>query len=37
VLVDRNEMFLAFRIFAGGFAEGELRFGGVRLRSCAPH
>jgi hypothetical protein len=30
--VDRNELFLAFRVFATGFAGGELRFGGVKLR-----
>ncbi len=33
-VVDRSELFLAFRIFATGFAGGELRFGGVKLR---PH
>jgi lipopolysaccharide biosynthesis glycosyltransferase len=33
-VVDRNELFLAFRVFAIGFAGGELRFGGVKLR---PH
>ncbi len=32
--VDRNELFLAFRVFASGFAGGELRFSGVQLR---PH
>jgi lipopolysaccharide biosynthesis glycosyltransferase len=32
-VVDRNELFLAFRVFAAGFRGGELRFGGVRLRS----
>jgi lipopolysaccharide biosynthesis glycosyltransferase len=31
--VDRNELFLAFRVFATGFSAGELRFGGVELRS----
>ena len=31
-VVDRNELFLAFRVFATGFAGGELRFGGVKLR-----
>src|SRR6202051_81678 len=31
-VVDRNELFLAFRVFAAGFAGGELRFGGVKLR-----
>jgi lipopolysaccharide biosynthesis glycosyltransferase len=30
--VDRSELFLAFRVFATGFAGGELRFGGVTLR-----
>lgn len=30
--VDGNELFLAFRVFATGFAGGELRFGGVKLR-----
>jgi hypothetical protein len=33
-VVDRNELFLAFRIFATGFAGGELRFGGVKLHPC---
>jgi lipopolysaccharide biosynthesis glycosyltransferase len=33
-VVDRSELFLAFRVFAKGFAGGELRFGGVTLR---PH
>ena len=33
-VVDRSELFLAFRVFATGFAAGELRFGGVKLR---PH
>jgi lipopolysaccharide biosynthesis glycosyltransferase len=33
-VVDRSELFLTFRIFATGFAGGELRFGGVKLR---PH
>jgi lipopolysaccharide biosynthesis glycosyltransferase len=33
-VVDRSELFLAFRVFAAGFAGGELRFGGVELR---PH
>jgi len=31
-VVDRSELFLAFRVFATGFAGGELRFGGVTLR-----
>ncbi len=31
-VVDRSELFLAFRVFATGFADGELRFGGVKLR-----
>jgi lipopolysaccharide biosynthesis glycosyltransferase len=31
--VDRNELFLAFRVFATGFPAGELRVGGVKLRS----
>jgi len=31
-VVDRDELFLAFRVFATGFAGGELRFGGVKLR-----
>jgi hypothetical protein len=31
-VVDRSELFLAFRVFAKGFAGGELRFGGVKLR-----
>ena len=35
-VVDRNELFLAFRVFATGFAAGELRFGGVKLRSHRP-
>jgi len=30
-VVDRSELFLAFRVFATGFTCGELRFGGVRL------
>jgi lipopolysaccharide biosynthesis glycosyltransferase len=33
-VVDGSELFLAFRVFATGFAAGELRFGGVKLR---PH
>ena len=36
-VVDRSELFLAFRIFATGFAGGELRFGGVKLRPHEPH
>jgi lipopolysaccharide biosynthesis glycosyltransferase len=35
--VDRNELFLAFRIFATGFSGGELRFGGVKLRPGGSH
>jgi lipopolysaccharide biosynthesis glycosyltransferase len=35
-VVDRNELFLAFRVFATGFAGGELRFGGVKLRPHRP-
>jgi hypothetical protein len=35
-VVDRSELFLAFRIFATGFAGGELRFGGVTLRPLGP-
>jgi hypothetical protein len=35
-VVDRNELFLAFRVFATGFSTGELRFGGVTLRSHRP-
>jgi lipopolysaccharide biosynthesis glycosyltransferase len=35
-VVDRSELFLAFRIFAAGFAGGELRFGGVKLRPHRP-
>ena len=31
-VVDRSELFVAFRVFATGFASGELRFGGVKLR-----
>jgi lipopolysaccharide biosynthesis glycosyltransferase len=33
-VIDRSELFLAFRVFAEGFVAGELRFGGVKLR---PH
>jgi lipopolysaccharide biosynthesis glycosyltransferase len=36
-VVDRSELFLAFRVFATGFAGGELRFGGVKLRPHGPH
>jgi lipopolysaccharide biosynthesis glycosyltransferase len=36
-VVDRYERFLAFRVFATGFAGGELRFGGVKLRPLGPH
>jgi lipopolysaccharide biosynthesis glycosyltransferase len=36
-VVDRSELFLAFRVFATGFAGGELRFGGVKLRPRRPH
>ena len=36
-VVDRSELFLAFRVFATGFAGGELRFGGVILRPHGPH
>ena len=36
-VVDRSELFLAFRVFATGFPGGELRFGGVKLRSHGPH
>jgi lipopolysaccharide biosynthesis glycosyltransferase len=35
--VDGAELFLAFRVFATGFASGELRFGGVTLRPDRPH
>jgi lipopolysaccharide biosynthesis glycosyltransferase len=35
-VVDRSELFLAFRVFATGFAGGELRFGGVTLRPHPP-
>jgi lipopolysaccharide biosynthesis glycosyltransferase len=35
-VVDRNELFLAFRVFAAGFPGGELRFGGVTLRPYGP-
>ena len=31
-VVDRNELFLTFRVFATGFASGELRCGSVKLR-----
>ena len=36
-VVDRSELFLAFRVFATGFPGGELRFGGVKLRSHGPY
>jgi len=36
-VVDRSELFLAFRVFATGFAGGELHFGGVKLRPHRPH
>lgn len=36
-VVDEDEMFLAFRVFATGFTAGELRFGGVTLRPHRPH
>jgi lipopolysaccharide biosynthesis glycosyltransferase len=36
-VVDRVELFLAFRVFATGFGGGELRFGGVKLRPHRPH
>jgi lipopolysaccharide biosynthesis glycosyltransferase len=36
-VVDRSELLLAFRVFATGFASGELRFGGVQLRPRRPH
>jgi len=32
-LVDKSELFLAFRVFAAAFSDGELRFGGVKLCS----
>ena len=35
-VVDSNELFLAFRVFATGFSAGALRFGGVKLRSHRP-
>jgi len=35
-VVDRAELFLEFRVFARGFLAGELRFGGVELRSRGP-
>jgi hypothetical protein len=35
-VVDGNELFLAFRVFATGFAGGERHFGGVKLRSHRP-
>ena len=36
-VVDRSELFMAFRVFATGFPGGELRFGGVKLRPHGPH
>jgi hypothetical protein len=36
-VVDRSELFLAFRVFATGFPGGELRFGSVKLRPYGPH
>ncbi len=36
-VVDRSELFLAFRVFATGFGGGQLRFGGVKLRPHPPH
>ncbi|HEY2530124.1 MAG TPA: glycosyltransferase family 8 protein [Xanthobacteraceae bacterium] len=36
-VVDRSEVFLAFRVFATGFPGGKLRFGGVKLRPQGPH
>ena len=36
-VVDRSELFLAFRVFATDFAGGKLRFGGVKLRPQKPH
>jgi lipopolysaccharide biosynthesis glycosyltransferase len=36
-VVDRSELFLAFHVFATGFAGGELRFGGVKLRPHGRH
>jgi lipopolysaccharide biosynthesis glycosyltransferase len=36
-VVDRSELFLAFRVFATGFPRGELRFGGLKLRPHGPH
>jgi lipopolysaccharide biosynthesis glycosyltransferase len=35
-VVDRDELFLAFRVFATGFPGGELRFGGVKLHRRGP-
>jgi hypothetical protein len=32
-----NELFPAFRVFATGFAGGELRFGGAKLRPHRPY
>jgi len=36
-VVDRSELFLAFRVFATGFAGGELRVSGVKLRPLGLH
>ena len=36
-VVDGSDIFLAFRVFATGFAGGELRFGSVKLRPRRPH
>jgi lipopolysaccharide biosynthesis glycosyltransferase len=36
-VVDRSELFLAFRVFATGFTGGKLRFGGVKLRAHGPY
>jgi hypothetical protein len=35
-VVDRSELFLAFRVFATGFAGGQLRCGGIKLRPRGP-
>jgi hypothetical protein len=35
-VVDGDEIFLAFRVFAAGFSSGELRFDGVTLHSRGP-
>jgi lipopolysaccharide biosynthesis glycosyltransferase len=36
-VVDRSELFLAFRVFAAGFAGGKLHFGGVKLHAHGRH